>query len=168
MDIKLSGIIKESIVDGKGMRYVVFTQGCPHGCKGCHNPQTHDFAGGTVYNTDKIVADFKKDPLLSGITLSGGEPVCQAEACMELAKGAKTAKLNVWMYSGYTYEEILSLASENNAIKELLNHVDVLVDGKFILEEKTLNLPFIGSRNQRVIDVKATLDKNEIVLYNPL
>lgn len=161
MEIRLSGIIKESIVDGPGIRYVVFTQGCPHHCEGCHNPDTHDFDGGYIGNTEEIIKDFQKNPLLSGITFSGGEPFCQPEPLLKLAKEVHNLKKNVISYSGYTFEELLKLSKKNQAIKDLMENIDYLIDGKFILFQKTLMLKFRGSKNQRIIDMKKSLEVSE-------
>lgn len=161
MEIRLSGIIKESIVDGPGIRYVVFTQGCPHHCEGCHNPDTHDFDGGYIGNTEEIIKDFQKNPLLSGITFSGGEPFCQPEPLLKLAKEVHNLKKNVISYSGYTFEELLKLSKKNQAIKDLMENIDYLIDGKFILSQKTLMLKFRGSKNQRIIDMKKSLEVSE-------
>ncbi len=160
-DIRLSGIIKESIVDGPGIRYVVFTQGCPHHCEGCHNPTTHDFDGGYDGDTEEILNDFKKNPLLSGITFSGGEPFCQPEPLLKLAKEVHNLRKNVISYSGYTFEELLRLSEKNQGIKELMLNIDYLIDGKFILSEKTLMLKFRGSKNQRIIDVKKSMQDGQ-------
>lgn len=154
MKIRIAGLVNDSIVDGPGFRFTVFTQGCPHACPGCHNPQTHAFDGGKDAETEEIIAKFQKNPLLDGITLSGGEPFCQSEACAEIAKAAKESGLNVWVYSGYTFETLISGKAE---WKVLLNHADVLVDGRFELEQRTLELRFRGSKNQRLIDVQASL-----------
>lgn len=161
MEIRLSGIIKESIVDGPGIRYVVFTQGCPHHCEGCHNPDTHDFDGGYIGNTEEIIKDFQKNPLLSGITFSGGEPFCQPEPLLKLAKEVHNLKKNVISYSGYTFEELLKLSKKNQAIKDLMENIDYLIDGKFIISQKTLMLKFRGSKNQRIIDMKKSLEVSE-------
>lgn len=160
MKIRIAGLVNDSIVDGPGFRFTVFTQGCPHYCVGCHNPQTHDFQGGSDMDTEEIVARFKKNPLLDGITLSGGEPFCQSEACTELAKAAKASALNVWCYSGYTFEELLNGKDE---WKALLRELDVLIDGRFVLEERSLECRFRGSRNQRVIDVPASLQSQTVI-----
>lgn len=103
MLIRIAGITQDSIVDGPGLRLAVFVQGCPHNCHGCHNPETHDFAGGRLIDTDEIIAMMDGNPLLSGITLTGGEPFCQPDACIELAKAARERGLSVWIYTGYTY-----------------------------------------------------------------
>ena len=160
MKIRIAGIIEESFVDGEGVRFAIFVQGCPHKCKGCHNPETHNFGGGKILNTEKIISDFAKSPLIIGITLTGGEPLCQIDAVTELAKAAKNFGLNVWCYTGFTYEDLFS----NDKIKHFLNYVDVLVDGKFIESQRDLNLSFRGSTNQRLIDVTESLSKNKIIL----
>lgn len=166
MEIRLSGIVEESIVDGKGIRFVVFTQGCPHNCKGCHNPQTHDFKGGYMEDTDKLFEMFQEDPILKGITFSGGEPFMQPKPLIELAKKVHSIRKDVTCYSGFTFEEILN--SENEDRVELLKNIDVLIDGKFILEQRNLELSFRGSENQRVIDVKKSLSENKIILVEDI
>lgn len=161
MKIRLAAELQtDSIVDGEGIRTVVWTQGCPHGCKGCHNPSTHDFDGGDLIDVSEIVDQIKQLKGQDGITLSGGDPVCQSEACIELCKAAHEVGMNVWCYTGFTYEAMLL----NSKYKALLENIDVLVDGKFILEEKSYDLYFRGSRNQRIIDVRKSLEENRIVL----
>ena len=161
MEIRLAAELQtDSIVDGEGIRTVVWTQGCPHNCKGCHNPSTHAFDGGALVNVSVIVDQIKQLKGQDGITLSGGDPVCQSDACIELCKAAHEVGMNVWCYTGFTYEAILS----NPKYRKLLNYIDVLVDGKFILEEKSYNLYFKGSRNQRIIDVQESLNKGCVVL----
>lgn len=152
--IRISGITPESIVDGKGIRYVIFTQGCPHHCVGCHNPSTHSFDGGKVVAINDILTDIKKNSeYIDGITLSGGEPFCQVVQCSIIAKQARKLGLTVWCYTGFSFEE---LYGRGDAL-ELLQDIDVLVDGPFILEERSLDLDFRGSRNQRIIDVRTSL-----------
>lgn len=163
MRISLSGVTGDSIVDGPGLRLTIFTQGCPHHCPGCHNPQTHDPAGGSWGDTDDILAAAAENPLLDGITLSGGEPFLQPAECLELAKGAHGLGLNVWAYTGYTLEELL--AENDPARIALLHEIDVLVDGRFLLAERSLELRFRGSRNQRLIDMKKTLEMGEVALW---
>ena len=155
MDIKLSGYIDDSIVDGPGIRFTVFTQGCPHRCADCHNPQTHDFEGGQWQSTEFLAACMEKNPLLSGLTLSGGEPLLQPESCAALARAAKDAGLNVWLYSGYTFEAILD--ARRGDWMALLETCDVLVDGPFIAGQRTLSRKFAGSKNQRVLDIPSSL-----------
>ena len=161
MKLRIAGIANDSIVDGPGLRLTVFTQGCPHHCPGCHNPQTHDFAGGSESDTDEIVAKIRRNPLLDGVTLSGGEPFCQPEACAEIARAAHSAGLNVWCYSGYTFEELS--AQGTDAQKALLKELDVLVDGRFELEKRSLECRFRGSSNQRLINVPASLKAGDAV-----
>ena len=161
MNIRVAGIANDSIVDGPGLRLTVFTQGCPHRCPGCHNPQTHDFAGGSDWETDEIIGKIKKNALLDGVTLSGGEPFCQPEACAEIAHAARGMGLNVWSYSGYTFEEIIGNGTE--AQIALLRELDVLVDGRFELEKRSLECRFRGSSNQRLIDVPASLKSGSAV-----
>lgn len=162
MQIKIAGIVKESIVDGPGFRLAVFTQGCPHRCPGCHNPQTHDFEAGKWMDTSEIARFATENPLLDGVTFSGGEPFCQPEACAEIAREAKKAGLNIWSYSGYTFEQLLEGKKE---YLTLLEQLDVLVDGLFVLEKRTLDMRFRGSSNQRLIDVKKSLECGEVIEY---
>lgn len=160
MNICVAGLVNDSIVDGPGFRFTVFSQGCPHGCPGCHNPQTHDFSGGTDMETEEIIERIRKNPLLDGVTLSGGEPFCQSPACAEIAREAKKMGLNVWSYSGYTFEELMSGKSE---WMELLREIDILVDGRFEQEKRTLECRFRGSWNQRLIDVQASLKHGKAI-----
>lgn len=162
MQVRLSGIVGNSVVDGTGIRMAVFTQGCPHNCKGCHNPQTHDFAGGDIEEVAAIIERVKADPLIKGITLSGGEPFCQAEPLIELCKAVKAMNKNIWAYSGYTYEQLTGDIQPHSS--ELLQLVDVLVDSKFELENLDLTLFFRGSSNQRIIDVKKTIADGKVAI----
>ncbi len=157
MKIRLAGVVNDSIVDGPGFRYTIFTQGCPHHCMGCHNPHTHDFSGGSDGDTDEIIAQFSRNILLSGITLSGGEPFCQAEACCELAKAAKKIGLNVWAYTGYTFEQLQAGFEAHPEWRALMEKVDVLVDGRFEKALRTLECPWRGSSNQRLLDAEKSL-----------
>ena len=163
MKIQLSGIVNDSIVDGEGIRMTIFTQGCPHHCPDCHNPQTHSFMGGYEADTDKILSMMSENPLLDGITLSGGEPMQQPEACYILAEGAKKLNLNVWVYTGYTWEK--KKKKNNPSIQKLLQKTDILIDGRFIASLRSLELAFKGSSNQRTIDVQKSLLQNHIILY---
>jgi len=149
--IRIAGIIRESIVDGPGIRFTVFAQGCPHHCKGCHNENTHDFAGGYDCELNKILSEIDKNPLLSGVTFSGGEPFCQAEAFYELGKEIKARGLDIVTYSGYTLVELQEMAEKDADIGKLLWISDYLVDGPFLQEERDLTHEFRGSRNQRFI-----------------
>jgi anaerobic ribonucleoside-triphosphate reductase activating protein len=152
--MRIADVISDSIVDGPGLRMTVFTQGCPHRCPGCHNPQTHDPNGGMEYSIASILAFAAENPLLDGLTLSGGEPFAQAADCAALARGAHEMGLNIWCYTGYTYEELLARAVP--AELELLNACDVLIDGPFLQSERSLELHWRGSKNQRIIDLNAT------------
>ncbi|NLJ98187.1 MAG: anaerobic ribonucleoside-triphosphate reductase activating protein [Tissierellia bacterium] len=162
--IKIAGIIKESIVDGPGIRFVVFTQGCVHNCIGCHNPETHSFNKGYYMSIKDIVNMVRKDPLLKGITLSGGEPFHQGKACATLANKIRRIGLDVITYTGYTFEEIMNEIDINTGWKELLYATDILIDGKFDIDKKSLLLKFRGSENQRIIDVKKSLQENRIII----
>lgn len=156
MDIYIAGTVNDSIVDGPGLRYTIFVQGCSHCCKGCQNPETWNPNGGTMMKTEDLMEQIKKNPLLSGITLSGGEPFEQPEPCLDLALFAHSIGLNVWCYTGYTYEELIK--SKDRHRIELLNNVDVLVDGPYIQEQRSLDLLYRGSKNQRLIDISKTND----------
>ena len=162
--IRLAGVVRESIVDGPGLRFTVFCQGCPHGCEGCHNPATHDFEGGYDCEISKIIAAVDENPLWDGVTFSGGEPMCQPEAFAALAEELKKRKLNIMVYTGYTYEELLKLAETRPAVGKLLELTDYLVDGRFILAERDLTLPFRGSANQRILDMERTRAEGTPVL----
>lgn len=160
--LRIAGTIAESIVDGPGIRFVIFTQGCPHHCAGCHNPQTHDFAGGTETDTDTLLEQVKENPLLSGVTLSGGEPFCQPKPLLEVAKAVHAAGKDVMAYSGYTFEQLKN--AEDPYVRALLEQCDILVDGPFVLALRDLTLRFRGSSNQRLIDVPKSLEQGEVVL----
>lgn len=160
MRIRVAGIQQDSIVDGKGLRFSVFVQGCPHHCFGCHNPETHSFSGGKMMEVEDVVKQMNTNPLCNGLTLSGGEPFSQPQACTELAKAAKKRGRNVWCYTGYTLEELMSIP----AAKELLDEIDVLVDGRFVLSKRSLDLDFRGSSNQRVIDMNIFRKTGDVVL----
>ena len=165
--MRLYGLVTDSIVDGPGFRTSIFTQGCPHHCPGCHNPESHAMDAGTVWTLDDIEKKFTGNPLLTGITLSGGEPFLQAEGCAELARRAHAKGLTVWTFTGYTYERLLELAKTDAGVTALLANTDVLVDGPFILAERSLELEFCGSKNQRLIDLKRTLETGSVTAYKP-
>ena len=162
--IRMAGVIRESIVDGPGLRFVIFAQGCPHSCPGCHNPATHDFNSGKDCALEKILAAIDENPLLDGVTFSGGEPMCQPEAFYNLAVEIKKRKLHLIIYTGYTYEELLALGARQPAILQLLALADILIDGRFRQEERDLSLLFRGSRNQRVIDLNLTRENGKLTL----
>lgn len=161
--LRIAGVQQDSIVDGPGIRYVIFTQGCPHHCPGCHNPQTHDPRGGTEADSEEILSQIRRNPLVSGVTFSGGEPFCQAEALVPLAEAVKEMGKHLAVYTGYVYEQLLAM--ERPEVQKLLKLADMLVDGPFLLEERDLTLQYRGSGNQRVIDLGKTREKGEVVLY---
>lgn len=156
----------DSIVDGPGLRTVIWTQGCSHNCPGCQNPQTHDFNGGGLIDLDLVKEAIDELEYQTGITFSGGDPMFQPYACTDLAAYCKNKGYNIWVYTGFTFEELMKMSENKPIYREFLNHIDVLVDGKFIEEEKNLNLLFRGSNNQRLIDIPASLEKGEVVLLN--
>jgi len=158
-----SDLQNDSIVDGPGLRTVIWTQGCDHNCKGCHNPTTHDFKSGILVNVEEVCNEIS-NTLPSGITFSGGDPMYQPKACAMIAKFAKEKGINVWCYTGFTYEKLVSM--NNKLINEFLENIDILVDGPFILEERNLDLLFRGSNNQRLINVPKTLKNGEVILMD--
>ncbi|MCR5174811.1 MAG: anaerobic ribonucleoside-triphosphate reductase activating protein [Oscillospiraceae bacterium] len=165
--MRIAGTVQDSIVDGPGFRFVLFTQGCPHHCEGCQNPQTHDPAGGTEVSTEEIVRQLLSNPLTDGITFSGGEPFEQAADCAVIARQARDQGLNVWTYSGYTFEQLAEKMKKDPGTEELLKLTDVLVDGRFVLAEKSFDVPWRGSRNQRLIDVPKSLTAGKAVERDP-
>ena len=154
----------DSVVDGFGVRTVIWTQGCAHNCPFCHNPGTHDFNGGKEFTLDEIYEELDNLPKQDGITLSGGDPLYQIDAVTEIAKYAKKKGLNIWCYTGFTFEEIMKMNEKNPKYLEFLSNIDVLVDGRFEIAKKSLNVLFRGSTNQRLIDMKKTLKYKKIVL----
>ena len=168
MEIRLAADLQpDSIVDGEGIRTVVWTQGCPHNCKGCHNPGTHDFNGGFLMDVDEVIEELKNIEGQDGITLSGGDPLCQSDACIEICKAAKELGLNIWCYTGYVWEKDVCgwMSEQCPETKEILSLIDVCVDGPFIEARKNISLQFRGSENQRLIDVSKTLQTGEVVLW---
>ena len=154
LPLRLHGAVRESIVDGPRLRFVVFVQGCPHHCPGCHNPDSHDPAGGYVSSTTRLWNAIRENPLLRGVTFSGGEPFLWGEELAEIGRAAHEAGLDVMTYSGYTYEILLEKAKTDKNVKKLLTVTDFLVDGPFILAQRDLTLKFRGSTNQRILDVR--------------
>ena len=163
MKIRLAGFEPESVVDGPGIRFVIFTQGCPHFCAGCHNPQTHNPFAGEEYEIDIIKEEITAAKGITGITISGGEPFLQPEALSELVDHAKSIGLHVVVYSGYIYEDLLILGQQNPSIINVLEKADILIDGPFIKAERDISLAFRGSRNQRIIDLNKTRSQGYIV-----
>lgn len=163
MNFRVYGSVLNSYVDGPGIRMAIFFQGCLRHCGGCHNRDSWPMYGGVKMDTDDFKKTMANDPLLTGITLSGGEPFLQPQAALDLAKFAHSRKLTVWCYSGYTFEQINDW--EDNR-KLLLKEIDVLVDGPFEQDKMSLDIPWRGSANQRLVDVKKSLEKGEVVLYD--
>lgn len=166
MIIKVAGFQAESIVDGPGIRFTVFLQGCSHRCQGCHNPQTHDPAGGSNISVSEILARLNNAADIDGVTLSGGEPFEQVSPAAFLAKKINELGYNLVIYSGYTFEELSGKAIHDQGVRSLLQAGNILVDGPFILAEKDLTLAFRGSRNQRLIDLPQSLQEGKPVLWN--
>jgi anaerobic ribonucleoside-triphosphate reductase activating protein len=161
--LRLAGLMQDSIVDGPGLRLVVFAQGCPHHCPGCHNPHTHSYGGGQLWEMDDLLNLVRNNPLLDGITLSGGEPFAQAEGMADLAERAKKLGLHVMTYTGYTFEQLLAGMAAKPGWRRLLERTDVLVDGLFMQERRSLALLYRGSGNQRLLDVPASLMRRAVV-----
>lgn len=166
MKIRLAGeMTTDSIVDGEGIRSVIWCQGCIHNCPGCHNPETHSFDGGFLKDVSSVLNEISELEFQDGITLSGGDPMCQIDACLEIAKHCKKTGLNVWCYTGYKMETLLNRAQKESKLKELLLNIDVLVDSPFILELKSYDVPFRGSKNQRLIDSCESVKQNKVIIY---
>lgn len=162
MELYINNTVYDSIVDGPGLRFAIFVQGCPWHCEGCHNPQTHPFDGGEWVENNDLIAQAKKNPLHSGITITGGEPLSQEKRVAELAQLAQQEGLNVWLYTGDIWERIV----RDPILKtELLSYVDVLVDGPFEKDKQSYELKFRGSSNQRLIDVKKSLESGCVELW---
>ena len=162
-EIILAGVVKQSMTDGPGLRFTIFTQGCPHACKGCHNPETWTYKGGTPYTPEKLMSLVNENPLLKGVTFSGGEPIDQAAALIPFARLIKESGLDLVCYTGYTLEELQE--KDDQHINDLLSYVDMLVDGKYKEELRDISMPFVGSSNQRTIDLPTTLKTGEIALF---
>lgn len=164
--MNIAGINFESVVDGEGVRVVVFISGCLHNCKGCHNPASHSFTAGQPFTQelqDEIIAYIQDTPFISGVTLSGGDPMYSAKDLVPFIKRlrADVKGITIWIYSGFQYEKIL----ENSEMYELLCLCDVLVDGEFVLEQRDITLAYKGSRNQRVIDIQKSLSSGTSILW---
>ena len=172
--IRLYGTAPDSIVDGPGLRYAVFVQGCSHGCPGCHNAESQAPDGGTPCSVDALAADIRANGLVHDVTLSGGEPFEQAPAVAQLAMRLKALDYGIWTYTGYLYEDLLAIADGQEAlgsgldpegVKALLDATDVLVDGPFVKSLKSLGLKWRGSSNQRLVDVPASRAAGKVVLW---
>ncbi len=155
----------DSIVDGEGIRSVIWFQGCSHDCPGCHNPETHDFKAGTEVALDDVKKQIDELEFQEGVTFSGGDPMMQIEALEELAKYVKEKGMDVWCYTGYTFDEVMELAKQNPHYMNALKYIDVLVDGRFVMDLKSFDVEFRGSSNQRIIDVAKSLKEGKVVKY---
>lgn len=160
MKLQIAGIIDDSMVDGPGVRYTIFTQGCAHNCFQCHNPQTHDYNAGNAVDVGDIIADVARFEYIKGVTFSGGEPMDQPEALAECASRLKNKGYDILIFSGYTYEEIMTDPLRQKALK----NADTLIDGRFDYHQKTQELRFRGSANQRIIDVPKSLLAGKVCL----
>ena len=158
--LELSGIVSDSIVDGPGIRTTIFSQGCPHHCPGCHNPETWEFGCGTKIPVEAVLEIVRSNPLCRGVTFSGGEPFAQAAGFARLAVLLKEKGYEVASYSGYTFEALLKGTEDQ---KKLLAAIDILIDGPFVQAQKSLEIAFRGSRNQRILDVKKSLAEGKAV-----
>ena len=165
MKIRLAADLQtDSIVDGVGIRTVIWTQGCSHNCPFCHNPGTHDFNSGELVPIQEVIARIENLSGQDGITFSGGDPMFQPGPCYEIAKKVHEFGMNVWTYTGFTYEELLK--SKNKDILNFLSEIDVLIDGKFDINKKSLDLSYRGSSNQRIIDVQESLKQNKVIILD--
>ena len=156
--MRVAGTVQDSIVDGPGLRFTLFTQGCIHNCNGCHNQETIPVDAGTEMSTGDVIKEMLRNPLTDGLTLSGGEPFLQAGDCAQIAEAAKGAGFNVWAYTGYTFEKLMEKAKQEQDIFDLLSIIDVLVDGPFMLDKRSLSIKWRGSTNQRILDVKKSIE----------
>ncbi len=163
MKLRLAGLVSESIVDGPGLRFTLFLQGCPHRCPGCHNPETHDPAGGSAVAAAELLAQISAARGIDGVTFSGGEPFMQAAALAGLAEQILLLGLDLVLYSGFTFEELLQRGTADGPTRRLLQAGTMLVDGPYVEAERDLTLSFRGSRNQRLIDLPASLREGSAV-----
>lgn len=163
-DLRIAGIEQESFVDGPGIRFSVFTQGCSHHCPECHNPETHAFGKGKVETAESLLKMIDANPLLSGVTLSGGDPMEQAVQLLPFVFGVKMRGLNLIVFTGYRYEMLISRFA-HPAMKELLTYTDILIDGPYMKDLRDLNLKFRGSSNQRIIDVPKSIVEGKTVIH---
>ena len=162
--ISVLKIVEDTTVDGPGFRTSIYAAGCEHGCKGCHNPESWEISNGKWMDIDEILKIIECN-FLAQVSFSGGDPLFQPEAFAELARRIKLeTQKNIWCYTGFTFQKIL----RNPKLSAILPYIDVLVDGQFIEKKKVVNLPFVGSSNQRIINVKESLKANKIVEWkNP-
>lgn len=173
--VRIAGQVKHSAVDGPGVRYALFLQGCPHDCKACQNPETHDPEGGTERELDEVIGEILSTRFLDGITLSGGDPFMQPEQSMAIAKAARESGLNVWAYTGWTFEQLTGKGTGNfpappEGAEDVLKYIDVLVDGRYVDslhvdDDRRQECMWRGSFNQRLVDVQKSLAEGSVVEY---
>ena len=163
--IDVYGITQDSIVDGPGLRFAIFVQGCAHNCPGCHNPESHPYGTGRKYGVKKLLDMVEGNPLVRGVTISGGEPFDQAQACGELASMLKAHGYDVWVYTGYLFEELLDRSDNDQVTKVFLDNIDVLIDGPFLETQRSYDLKWRGSSNQRILDISASLACGKAVSF---
>lgn len=159
MKVRIAGIVRESVVDGPGIRYSIFAQGCLHKCKNCHNPETHDLDGGKLIDADTLIKEILENKHINGVTFSGGDPFYQPYEFAYIGSKLKENNVNIISYTGFKYEDII----EDNKKFELLKKIDWLIDGPFVCDKKNLKLPFRGSSNQRIIDIKASFIEGKAI-----
>lgn len=164
MELRVAGIVRESVVDGPGFRYVIFAQGCIHKCNGCHNPDTHDINGGYSVDADNIIREVVSNKYIDGVTFSGGEPFMQVEKFIYIAQAIKKVNKHIVCYTGYTFEQLINNKNKSNI--KLLSLIDILIDGPYIQELKDLSLCYRGSKNQRIIDVHRSISNGSVVIEN--
>lgn len=163
MQVRLAAILPNSNANGPGLRKAIFSQGCSHGCPDCFNKHTWSFNGGVMKDCDEIIQETLEETYLAGVTFTGGDPFDQPEPFAYMAKAFKKANLNIWAYTGYTWEQLLKLSESNVHIKDMINNIDVIVDGPFVKAKHSDQIEFRGSTNQRIIDVKKSLKENKVV-----
>ena len=156
-------IQSDSIVDGEGIRSVIWFQGCGHACPECHNPETWDFNAGELVSIEDIKKQIDELEFQQGVTFSGGDPMYQIDALIELSKYVKEKGMNVWVYTGFTYDELEKMAEKDDRYSKMYDYIDVLVDGPFKIDLKSFECAFRGSTNQRLIDVKKTKKANKVI-----
>jgi len=164
MEIRLAGILPNSNANGPGLRKVFFSQGCIHHCPDCFNKHTWDFNGGKMCDCDELIKTTLDETYLAGITFSGGDPFDQPEPFAYMAQQFKKHNLNIWCYTGYTWEELLRLSKTRKGVKELLENIDTVVDGEFKKELMDDSIEFRGSNNQRIIDVQNSLKQDKVII----
>ncbi|AIV03439.1 anaerobic ribonucleoside-triphosphate reductase activating protein [Candidatus Malacoplasma girerdii] len=164
--IRLAGIAENSLVNGPGLRKVFFSQGCRHHCKNCFNPTTWTFDAGKMVDMDQLISQVKNETFLDGVTFSGGDPFQQPEAFAYLGKEIHKLGINIWIYTGYSWEQLMILAKKFPSIQTMIENCDAIVDGRYMEEYMDDYLKYRGSANQRIINVPESLKQNKLVLHH--